>query len=289
MRGRPGIRVPTGVQENKAFQRWAANAGFFIEHSSRKYSGQLHRGYARKVRRVRSDKPFPRTKTMMRNLWICVVTAVLVLPAGVLAQSDRTQIHAQADQVEPLLPGMKAPAFKVHDLSNNPVAFNPDRMEKPLIITFFRGGWCPYCNLHLAELRHAEKALTAMGFALWFISIDRPELLYASLENPDIGYTMYSDSSLEATRAFGIAFKLNDETVRKYQGYGIDLEAVSGESHHVLPAPSTFLVGVDGVVRFQYTNPDYTVRLSPNVLLAAARAYTDDEDQRLVREYKKQH
>jgi peroxiredoxin len=226
---------------------------------------------------------------MMRNLLVCVVTAVLWMPAGVLAQSDRTQIHAQADQVEPLLPGMKAPAFSVHDLSNNPVAFNPDGMEKPLIITFFRGGWCPYCNLHLAELRHVEKALTDMGFAIWFISIDRPELLYASLENPDIGYTMYSDSSLEATRAFGIAFKVNDETVRKYQGYGIDLEAVSGESHHVLPAPSTFLVGVDGVVRFQYTNPDYTVRLSPNVLLAAARAYTDDEDQRLAREYKKQH
>jgi len=100
---------------------------------------------------------------------------------------------------------------------------------------------------------------------------------------------VYSDSSLEATRAFGIAFKLNDETVSKYQGYGIDLEAVSGESHHVLPAPSTFLIGMDGVVRFQYTNPDYAVRLSPNVLLAAAKAYTDDEDQRLAREYKKQH
>ena len=225
----------------------------------------------------------------MRKLVMALVMAVLVTPAPVVAESDRTQIHAQADQVQPLLPGMKAPAFSVRDLSNNPVAFKPDDMEKPLIITFFRGGWCPYCNLHLAELRHAEKALSDMGFAIWFISIDRPELLYASLENPEIGYTVYSDSSLEATRAFGIAFKMNDETVSKYQGYGIDLEAVSGESHHVLPAPSTFLIGTDGVVRFQYTNPDYAVRLSPNVLLAAAKAYTDDEDQRLAREYKKQH
>jgi hypothetical protein len=57
----------------------------------------------------------------------------------------------------------------------------------------------------------------------------------------------------------------------------------------VLPAPSTFLAGVDGVVRFQYTNPGFTVRLSPNVLLAAAKAYTDGEDQRLAREYKKRH
>jgi len=225
----------------------------------------------------------------MRNLLICAVTAVFLISATAFAQSDRTQIHAQADQVQPLLPGMKAPGFKVLDVSKNPVVFDPAHMQKPVIMTFFRGGWCPYCNLHLAELRHAEKALSEMGFAIWFISIDRPELLYASLENPDIGYTIYSDSSLEATRAFGIAFKVDDETMSKYQGYGIDLEAVSGESHHVLPAPSTFLVGVDGVIRFQYTNPDYTVRLSPNVLLAAAEAYTNDEDQRLARELKKKH
>jgi peroxiredoxin len=222
-------------------------------------------------------------QTMIRHTLLSAMLIVLILPGALVAQSDRTQIHASADQAQPLLPGMKAPAFQVRDARGESVTFDPDTMGKPLIITFFRGGWCPYCNLHLAELRHAEQELKALGFDLWFISTDRPELLYKSLDDPDIGYTVLSDANLDATRVFGVAFRVDDETFRRYQGYGVDLEEVSGESHHVLPVPATFLVGSDGVIHFQYSNPDYKVRLHPDVLLAAARVYTHDEDQRLIR------
>jgi len=203
-----------------------------------------------------------------------------------LAQTDRSAIHDQADQVQPLLPGMKAAGFDVLDALGNPVHFDPDNMNRPLVLTFFRGGWCPYCNLHLAELRKAEKELKASGFDIWFISMDRPEVLYESLQQPDIGYTIFSDSRLSATRAYGLAFRIPDELVEKYLEWNIDLEAVSGESHHVLPAPSTFIIGSDGVIQFQYTNPDYKLRLHPEVLLAAARAYTTGTSDRLQREYK---
>ncbi|MGA9575264.1 MAG: hypothetical protein WBS20_15095, partial [Lysobacterales bacterium] len=64
-------------------------------------------------------------------------------------------------------------------------------------------------------------------------------------------------------------------------GYGIDLEKASGENHHVLPAPATFIIGTDGVINFAYINPNYKVRLHPDVLLAAAKAYTQDADDRL--------
>ena len=79
---------------------------------------------------------------------------------------------------------------------------------------------------------------------------------------------------------------MDDETVARYLTYDIDLEGASGENHHVLPAPSTFIIADDGIIRFQYTNPDYAVRLHPDVLLAAARAYRDEADGRLRREYK---
>lgn len=85
-------------------------------------------------------------------------------------------------------------------------------------------------------------------------------------------------------RAFGIAFRLSDEVNAKYLEYGINLAEVSGESHRALPAPSTFLIGTDGSIHFQYTNPDYVVRLHPSVLLAVAKSYANDEDQRLERE-----
>ncbi len=156
-------------------------------------------------------------------------------------------------------------------------------MDKPVVLTFFRGGWCPYCNLHLSEMRKAETQLEELGFDIWFISIDKPELLLASLDDPDIGYTIYSDSSLQATRAFGLAFQIDNELVEKYLNWGIDLEKVSGENHHVLPAPATYIIGKDGVINFVYVNPNYKVRLHPDVLLAAANAYTRDEDNRLKR------
>jgi peroxiredoxin len=200
---------------------------------------------------------------------------------------QRTDIHQDASDVQPLLPGMKAPMFKVLNVKGEEVQFDPEAMQKPLVLTFFRGGWCPYCNLHLAELRKAEADLREMGFDIWFISIDRPEQLYASLDQPEIEYEILSDSSLEATRAFGLAFRVTDETVEKYLQWDIDLEAASGETHHVLPAPATFIIAADGVIRFQYTNPEYAVRLHPDVLLAAARAYDQETNERLRRQHRK--
>jgi len=211
---------------------------------------------------------------------------LLSMPLPALAAGDRTDIHEDASAVQPLLPGMAVPAFQLRDATGAKVNFDPSNLQKPLILTFFRGGWCPYCNLHLAEMRKAEAELKGMGFDLWFISPDKPELLYESLEQPDIGYVVYSDAKLEAMRALGIAFRLSDEVNAKYLDYGINLEEVSGESHRALPAPSTFLIGTDGLIHFQYTNPDYTVRLHPSVLLAAAKAYSSDEDRRLERELK---
>ena len=76
------------------------------------------------------------------------------------------------------------------------------------------------------------------------------------LDDPDIGYSLYSDSSLSATRAFGLAFQVDDELNERYLSYDIDLEKASGETHHVLPAPATYLIGTDGLINFAYINPD---------------------------------
>ncbi len=190
------------------------------------------------------------------------------------------EIHDDPNAVNPPLPGQTAPAFQVFDTDGKPVAFDPESLEQPVIITFYRGGWCPYCNLHLAELRRIESELTAMGFALWFISADRPEVL-ADGADGQAEYRLLSDASLAAAQAFDIAFRVDDETVARYRDYGIDLEAASGHDHHGLPVPATFLVGADGTIQFSFVNPDYTVRLAPEVLLAAAKAYRDQAHRRL--------
>lgn len=213
--------------------------------------------------------------------FICLILALLLLNFNPVFAEQRIALNAE--DVRPLLPGMKAPQFELHDVNGNLISVNPEKLEKPVIMTFFRGGWCPYCNLHLAELRHAEEELLAMGFDVWFLSTDKPELLLESQEAPETDYTIYSDAKLDAAKKFGIAFQVNKNTIRRYQGFGIDLKATSGESHQALPAPATFLIGTDGIINFMYTNPDYKVRLHPDVLIAAAKVYKDNADKRLLR------
>ena len=140
-----------------------------------------------------------------------IAAFLLLISFAAMAAGNREDIHASADQVQPLLAGMKAPDFTVRDVEGNAFEFKAGQQDKPVVLTFFRGGWCPYCNLHLSEMRLAEKQLAEMGFDIWFISIDKPELLLESLDDPEIGYTIYSDSSLDATRAFGLAFRVDDE------------------------------------------------------------------------------
>ena len=102
------------------------------------------------------------------------------------------------------------------------------------------------------------------------ISADRPEKLQETVQKHMLTYTLLSDARMLAARAYGIAFQLDAAMVERYRGYSIDLEAASGETHHLLPVPSVFLVDAGGVIRYAYSNADYKVRIPTDDLLAAA-------------------
>lgn len=194
-------------------------------------------------------------------------------PTGT-ATATVSGVPLDANDVSPLLPGMTAPAFTATAADGRPFRFDPTRLDKPVVISFYRGGWCPYCNRQLAELRKAEKQLSGMGFELLFLSADRAELLEPSLKEKDLGYTLLSDHSMAVAREFGVAFVVDEATRTRYTEHGIDLEEASGMDHHQLPVPATFLVGTDGTIYFQYANPNYKVRLDPDLLVAAAKVYS---------------
>ena len=174
-------------------------------------------------------------------------------------------------QVTPLTVGTTVPTVTVRSPDGTDRSLGPRSLTKPTILIFYRGGWCPYCNAHLGELRKAEPALIDLGYDLLFLSADRPQLLYSSLKDPDLKYTILSDARMTAARAYGVAFRVDDATVARYKEFGIDLEAASGETHHELPVPAVFIVDRNGVIRFVHANADYKVRLAPDVLLAEAR------------------
>lgn len=111
-----------------------------------------------------------------------------------------------------------------------------------------------------------------LGYQIIAVSPDKPEVLLPSIKKAKPGYLLLSDSKMEASQAFGLAYVVDDKTMGLLKNYGIDIEAASGETHRMLPVPSVFLVSEEGRIEFTYVNPNYKVRLAPEVLLAAAEA-----------------
>ena len=208
-------------------------------------------------------------------------TMTLIMGLILSLNASAKDYFDQADQVTPLLPGMSIPAFTALTPEGKELSFDPQNLTKPFVLTFYRGGWCPYCNAHLGEMRELEKELLAMGFDVFFISPDQPSFLLESLKDQELkaalkaeaGHQLLSDASMAVSRLFRIAFKVDDETVEKYKQWNIDLEKASGFDHHLLPAPATFVVGKNGVIQFQYVNPDYKIRLAPEILRIVAKDY----------------
>jgi len=175
--------------------------------------------------------------------------------------------------VKPLSVGTRAPVFSARSTDGTLRTFSPGRYAKPTIVLFYRGGWCPYCNAQLSDLRLVEPKLRASGFEIVFLSTDRPELLYSSLKAQEIHYTLLSDSHLEAANAFHIAYHLDDATIAKQREYGVDLESTTGTMLHELPVPSVFIIDTSGMIRYVYSNPDYKIRLGADALWAAAAPF----------------
>ncbi len=197
----------------------------------------------------------------------------LVLGVALLfgANIGRAEIAASAEQTNPLPAGGMAPAFTARNVNGSDFVFDPARLERPTLLIFYRGGWCPYCTRHLAELRHVVPELEERGMDVYFLSADSPENLASALrgDTANLDYTLLSDARLGAAEAFGLAFRMSDDAYQRAREYGVDLEEASGETHHALPVPAVYVIDAGGVIRFAHSDPDYTRRLGADELRAS--------------------
>lgn len=211
-----------------------------------------------------------------------VLFAALLLVSIVSSMAGRAghadvPIAETADQIEPLAVGESAPRFTVETVDGQPYDFDPRKLERPVILLTFRGGWCPYCNMYLSEMRNVIPTIRELGVDVLFLSGDRSELLFASLreetqEDIDgLDYTILSDADVQAATALGIAFRASEQTINRRHEKGEDIEGSSMQKHRVLPVPAVFAIDRHGVIQFVFTNADYKIRLPADQLLAAAR------------------
>lgn len=191
------------------------------------------------------------------------ILSILLLGAALAhAETNATTLKVSAS----------IPDVKLRTEDDKEVSLRKLVSEKPTVLIFYRGGWCPFCNRHLQSLAGIEDDLNKAGVQLLAISMDQPSKLKATPDREKLHYRLLSDSDAAAATAFGIAFKVDDKTVEKYKGYGINLDAASGKDHHILPHPAVFVADTSGKIRFAHVNPDYKVRLEPKKILEAAQA-----------------
>lgn len=210
---------------------------------------------------------------------LCITLALsLVYSSAIRHGHADVPIAETAEQIQPLEAGDPAPRFRVETVESRAFDFDPLNLDKPAMILVFRGGWCPYCNMYLSDMRHVIPEIRALGIDVLFLSGDRPELLYESLEDQvskdidGLDYTILSDADAQAAIALGIAFKAAQRTVDYVNKKGDGYRKSSMERHGVLPVPAVFAIGKDGMIAYSYVNADYKVRLPADDLLEAARA-----------------
>jgi peroxiredoxin len=208
-----------------------------------------------------------------------VLLMTLSIMASVAIQSGHAAVPVadSADLIQPKAKGDKAPRFIVASVDGEAFDFNPQSLERPVVLLTFRGGWCPFCNMYLSDMRHVIPEIRKMGVDVLFLSGDRPELLFDSLSQETkediagLDYTLLSDADAQAAIALGIAFKASERTINGRKQKNQDIEGSSMLKHGVLPVPAVFAIDRDGVIQFAYTNADYKARLPAEELLAVAR------------------
>ena len=219
----------------------------------------------------------------VRNL-IFVAFLVFLLGTLILSHSDRATaedyaaLPASAELTTPLKSGDRAPKFTVRTVDDEPYVFDPDNLENPTILISFRGGWCPYCNMHLSELRTVIPEIRESGYDVLFLSNDRPELLYSSLkqETQDgidgLDYVILSDANISAAMALGTAFRTDKGLTDYLDKKGRDVAGSSIGMHNALAVPAVYVINKSGDIVYDFVNADYKIRLSADELLSAAKA-----------------
>ncbi|MDT8398069.1 MAG: peroxiredoxin-like family protein [Pseudomonadales bacterium] len=167
--------------------------------------------------------------------------------------------------------GDKLPAFSLPDATGTPLSSSALLQAGPLVINFYRGGWCPYCNLELRAFQQALPEINALGAQLVAISPNLPDQSLSSIEKHALSFPVLSDVGNELARQCGLVFALDAALRPLYQQFNIDIAAFNGDDSYELPIPATYVVASDGTIKLAFVDADYSKRLDPLDVIEALR------------------
>ena len=191
---------------------------------------------------------------------------LLFISLVLIGCTNQSPIPLVAEDISPILIGETLPNANFQNVEGEYVQLKALLEEKPTVLVFYRGGWCPYCNVQLSGLVEIEEEVLELGYQIVAISPDDYKNLQSTIENNSTEYKLLSDPNGKFIKEIGIAFKTSSSLKEYITGKG-----QKGETSPVMPAPTVMIVDKKGVIKFEYINPNYKERISGEMLLSVLK------------------
>ena len=171
--------------------------------------------------------------------------------------------------------GDMAPDFQLPNAKGGKTKLSDQLRQGPVVISFYRGGWCPYCNLEFKALSDSLPQIREFGANLMGISPELPDYSMNTVEKHQLPFEVLSDVGNKISREYGIVMEMPTEMRPLYLHWGLDVPTVNGDDSWELPIPATYVINQDGKITFSYINKNYTERCEPEHIIAALKALAE--------------
>lgn len=162
-----------------------------------------------------------------------------------------------------------APDFSAKDQDGKTITLKDQLKNGAVVLVFYRGQWCPYCNKQLKKLEDSLSLLTARGASLIAISPETPENIDKTIGKTKASYPILHDEGLAIMKSYDVSFAVDDKTIEKYKNYGIDFTKVNGDANGAnLPVPAIYVISKEGKIVFRHFDKNYTRRAPVAEILA---------------------
>ena len=183
--------------------------------------------------------------------------------------SVTSYVTAQTETVYPegLKVGDAAPMFTAKDQNGKTVKLKDALKKGPVVMMFYRGQWCPFCNKQLSHFSDSLQMIMAKGASIMALTPETGENVKRTIEKTKASFPVLEDEGMAIMKMYKVNFAVDENTIAKYKGYGIDFDKANGSNGANLPVPATYIIGIDGLIKYVFFNKDYRKRASVQEIL----------------------
>jgi peroxiredoxin len=203
---------------------------------------------------------------------------------GMLSEQDLAVMQRSTDELAEQMPdpglkvGERAPDFTLPNAFGKPVSLSAQLARGPVVLSFYRGAWCPYCNLELKALHGALPHFERLGATLIAVTPQQPDKSLEQVKKDNYPFEILSDLDSTVMRDYRLYFTVPDELSNLYRDrFGLDLAVYNGPGRYELPVPGTFVIDTSGIVRAAFADTDYKRRMEPADIIAALQALASQQ------------